>query len=274
MLNRRDLLQGVLWTVPGLTKIGAGEGIYTPVVDPSLRAKASTIRALTFDVFGTITDWRSAVIRDGAQLSRKERCRLDWNIFAERWRAGYWDEMNRVRRGEIPWVKLDVLHRHTLDRLLQEDHCDRFTEPEKEWLNLVWHRLPPWPDVKPALARLRQRFVAVTLSNANIAMLVDISRYAGLTWDCVLSAELARHFKPEREAYLCAAALLDLKPSEILMVAAHFDDLEGAHAAGLRTAYVHRPEEHSTGYKMPPRPPFAFDFEARDLTELCNQVGA
>jgi 2-haloacid dehalogenase len=273
MLNRRDLLGGVLWTASRWPKIRNVEGIYTSEPDPTLRTKALTIRALTFDVFGTITDWRSAVIRDGSELSRKEGCQLDWNSFAEQWRAGYWIEMNRVRRGEIPWVKLDLLHRHTLDRLLQQFKCDQLREPEKEWLNLVWHRLPAWPDVKPALARLRQRFVAAPLSNANIAMMVDISRYAGLTWDCVLSAELAHHFKPEREAYLTAAALLDVKPSEILMVAVHFDDLAGAHAAGLRTAYLHRPKEHGPGYAMPPRPPFAFDFEVRDLTELCDQLG-
>lgn len=238
-----------------------------------LRAEGPAIRALTFDVFGTVTDWRSAIIRDGTELSRKKGFQLDWVRFAERWRAEYWVEMNRVRRNEIPWVKLDVLHRHTLDRLLREFKCDGLTEPEKQWLNLVWHRLPAWPDVKPALARLRKRFVTAALSNGNVSMLVDISRYASLTWHCVLSAELAHHFKPDREAYLMAAELLDLKPRKILMVAAHFDDLEGAHAAGLRTAYVHRPKEYAPGYKMPPRPAFAWDFEAQDLTELCKWLG-
>jgi 2-haloacid dehalogenase len=237
------------------------------------RAGGFTIRALTFDVFGTVTDWRSAIVRDGSELARKKGFQLDWNEFAERWRAGYWAEMDRVRRGEIPWVKLDVLHRHTLDRLLREFHCDALSEADKQWLNLVWHRLPPWPDVKPALARLRSRFVTATLSNANVSMLVDISRYAGLTWDCVLSAELAHHFKPDREAYRMAADLLDLPPGEILMVAAHFDDLEGAHSAGLRTAYVHRPNEYAPGHVMPPRPAWAWDFEAQDFAGLCDQLG-
>ena len=159
-------------------------------------------------MFGTVTDWRSAIIRDGSELSRKKGFQLDWEAFAERWRAGYWDEMNRVRRGELPWVKLDVLHRHTLDRLLHQFKCDQLTESDKQWLNLVWHRLPAWPDVKPALARLRAHFITAAFSNGNVSMLVDIFRYAGLNWDCVLSAEMSHHFKPEREAYLMAADLL------------------------------------------------------------------
>jgi 2-haloacid dehalogenase len=233
----------------------------------------ANIRALTFDVFGTVTDWRSAIIRDGSELSRKRSFELDWGTFADRWRGGYWDEMNRVRRGEIPWVKLDVLHRHTLDRLLREFKCDRLTESDKQWLNLVWHRLTAWPDVKPALARLHQRFALAAFSNANVSMLVDIFRYAGLSWDGLLSAEMAHHFKPEREAYLMAADFLGLRPEQILMVAAHFDDLEGAHAVGLRTAYVQRPKEYGPEYKMPPRPKFAFDFETPGLAELCDKLG-
>jgi 2-haloacid dehalogenase len=236
-------------------------------------AEGPAIRALTFDVFGTLTDWRSAVIRDGTELSRKKGFQLDWGTFAERWREGYGAEINRVRKGEIPWVRLDVLHRHILDRLLLEFKCYTLTEPEKQWLNLVWHRLPAWPDVKPALARLRQRFVAATLSNGNVSLLVDLSRYAGLTWDCVLSAELAHHFKTDREAYLMAAELLDLKPREILMVAAHVGDLEGARAAGLRTAYIHRPLEHGPGSKMEPQPSVPFDFDAQDLLDLCHRLG-
>jgi 2-haloacid dehalogenase len=238
-----------------------------------LPAEGPAIRALTFDVFGTVTDWRSAIIRDGTELSRKKGFQLDWGNFAEQWRADYGVEINRVRHGEIPWVRLDVLHRHILDRLLREFNCDALTEQEKQWLNLVWHRLPAWPDVKPGLARLRQHFVTATLSNGNVSMLVDISRYAGLAWDCVLSAELAHHFKTDREAYLMAAELLDLKPGEILMVAAHVGDLEAARAAGLRTAYVRRPLEHGPGSKMEPQPALAFDFDTQDLTELCTRLG-
>lgn len=235
-------------------------------------AQSGAVRALTFDIFGTVTDWRSAVIRDGTTLSRRKGLQVDWNSFAIRWRSGYWEEMNRVRRGELPWVKLDVLHRHALDDLLREFRCEQLTESEREWLNLAWHRLPAWGDVAPSLARLRKRFIAAALSNADISMLVDISRYGGLCWDCVLSAELARHFKPEREAYLTAAALLGLRPQEILMVSSHFDDLEGAHAAGLRTAYVRRPKEYGPGYEQPARPPIRFDFEVGDLLELAGRL--
>lgn len=232
------------------------------------------IRALTFDVFGTVTDWHSAIIRDGQELSRRTGLRTDWAAFANRWRGAYMPALDRVRRGEIPWTRLDALHRQALDRLLSDAGLAAVSEADRQWFNLVWHRLPAWPEVPAALDRLRARFLTATLSNGNVSMLVDIAKYAHLTWDCVLSAELARHFKPDREVYLKAAELLDLKPGQILMVAAHFDDLEGAHAAGLRTAYVARPREYGEGYTMPPRPAFAFDFEARDLAHLADQLGA
>ena len=239
---------------------------------PASPAPVPRVRALAFDVFGTVTDWRSAIIRDGRELSRRTGVRADWAAFANRWRAAYMPELDRVRRGEIPWTKLDALHRHALDGLLAEFGITAVSEADRQWFNLVWHRLPAWPEVPAALERLRARFLTATLSNGNVSMLVDISKYARLTWDCILSAELARHFKPDREVYLKAAELLDLEPNQILMVAAHFDDLEGAHAAGLRTAYVERPHEYGPGYTLPPRPAFAFDFEARDLTHLAEQI--
>ena len=241
---------------------------------PASPAPVPRVRALTFDVFGTVTDWRSAVIRDGRELSRQTGINADWGAFAGRWRGAYLPELDRVRRGEIPWTRLDVLHRHALDRLLAEFGIAGLSEDQKRWLNLAWHRLPAWPDVPLALQRLRSRFITATLSNGDLAMLVEISKYAGLTWDCVLSSELARHFKPDRETYRKAAELLDLEPDQIIMVAAHFDDLEGAHSAGFRTAYVHRPHEYGPGYKMPSRPAFAFDFEARDLQHLADLMEA
>jgi 2-haloacid dehalogenase len=241
---------------------------------PAASAPAGQIRALTFDVFGTVTDWRTAIIRDGRELSRRTGIRADWAGFADRWRAAYMPELNRVRRGEIPWARLDALHRHALDRLLAEFGITALSEADRQWFNLVWHRLPAWPEVPAALERLRGHFLTATLSNGNVAMLVDIAKYAHLSWDCILSAELAHHFKPDREVYLKAAELLDVEPNQILMVAAHFEDLEGARAAGLRTAYVQRPQEYGPGYTMPPRPAFAFDFEARDLTHLAEQLGA
>ncbi len=149
-------------------------------------------------------------------------------------------QMDRVRRGEIPWTRLDALHRNILEGIIPAFGLERLSEDERGWLNSLWHRLPAWPDSASGLARLRKRYVAATLSNGDVSMLVDIARFAGLTRECVLSAELARHFKPDRETYLTAAELLHLPPSKILLVAAHFDDLAGAHRAGLRTAYVAR----------------------------------
>src|SRR5437588_8586347 len=172
------------------------------------------IRALTFDVFGTVVDWRGSLIAEGERLNRAKGLAVDWAAFADAWRGQYGPSMDRVRRGELPWTGLDALHRMALDRLLVDFGIDGLTEAEKADLNRVWHRLDPWPDSVAGLARLRERFVVATLSNGSVALLVDIAKRAGLTWDCILSAELARAYKPDPLVYRTAAALLDCAPAE------------------------------------------------------------
>ena len=191
------------------------------------------VKALVFDVFGTVVDWRTSIARAGAALAgRKDISDVDWLEFADAWRAGYGPSMNRVRQGELPWTRLDDLHRMILDELLIRFGIAGLTEDEKRDFNKAWHRLDPWPDSVPGLTRLRQHYIIATLSNGNIALLTNMAKYGGLPWDCILSAELVRHYKPDPETYLMAADLLGLEPSEVMMTAAHKDEPESRARTG------------------------------------------
>ena len=202
------------------------------------------IRALTFDVFGTVVDWRSTILSELRRLGERKGVRADWAAFADDWRAGYQPAMDRVRRGELPWTNLDGLHRMILDELAPRYGLAGLSELELDELNRVWHRLDPWPDAAEGLARLKRRYIIATLSNGNVSLLTDMAKRAGLPWDVILSAELVGRYKPDPEVYLRAAEWLGVAPAETLMVAAHRNDLRAAQRAGLRTAYVPRPLEH------------------------------
>ncbi|TCJ19694.1 haloacid dehalogenase type II [Rubrobacter taiwanensis] len=232
----------------------------------------SGVRALAFDVFGTVVDWRSTIIEEGGRLNREKGLDVDWAAFADAWREEYRPSMDRVRRGELPWTKLDDLHRASLEKLLDEFGVEGLNDAEKERLNRVWHRLKPWPDAVEGLKRLRRRYILATLSNGNVALLVNMAKRAGLPWDCVLSAELARRYKPDREVYLMAAELLGLKAGEVGMVAAHAEDLLAARQAGLRTVFVPRPLEFGPGGAAEAPDP-SFDMVVEDLTDLARRLG-
>ena len=234
----------------------------------------STIEALTFDVFGTVVDWRGTIIREGSRIGAEKGISADWAEFADAWRGGYEPAMRRVRLGERPWEKIDVLHREILDGLLDRLGLSGLTEREKDDLNRVWHRLDPWPEAVDGLERLRSRFVVASLSNGNMALLTNMVKNAGLPWDCVLSAELARQYKPDPSVYLTAADLLGLPPERVMMVAAHAHDLNGAKAAGLRTAFIHRPLEFGPDRTPDVPPPGAFDVSATDFLDLAAKLGA
>jgi 2-haloacid dehalogenase len=234
----------------------------------------TNVKALTFDVFGTVVDWRSSIIREGEKLGASKGLRADWARFADAWRAGYGPAMDRVRKGEMPWTSIDALHRLILDRLLEENGIRGLSADEVDHLNRVWHRLHPWPDSVEGLTRLRRKFVLATLSNGNIALLVNMAKNAGLPWDAVLSAELAGHYKPDKEVYLKAAELLGLQPNEVMMVAAHQGDLRAAAGVGFRTAFVPRPLEYGTNRKVDLTPDPAFDIVARDFLDLAGKLGA
>ena len=189
---------------------------------------ADGIAALLFDVFGTVVDWRSGVVRDVAGVARQSGITVDAEAFADAWRAAYAPAMNEFRRGELPWTRLDDLHRRALDRLLPEFGLDGLDEERRRWLNTCWHRLDPWPDVLAGLHRLKQGFVIATFSNGNVSLLVDMAKRASLPWDMVFSAELFRHYKPDPGFYLGAVDLLALEPRQVMLVATDFGELATA----------------------------------------------
>jgi 2-haloacid dehalogenase len=230
------------------------------------------IKALTFDVFGTVVDWRAGVAREAEAMLAPKGHSLDWGDFADGWRARYVPAMARVAAGERPFVVLDVLHRENLVDLLAERGIGGLAEAEIDELNLAWHRLDPWPDVLEGMARLKRRFILASLSNGNVRLMVDMARRAGLPWDAILGAEVARAYKPEPEAYDAAARLLALDPAECLMVAAHPSDLAAAAARGFRTAYVHRPLEYGTGREVKRPGARTFDYSADSFIELAEVV--
>lgn len=231
-------------------------------------------RALVFDVFGTCVDWRGSIIAEGPALDARWGTSTDWSGFADAWRARYQPALEEVRSGRRPWTTLDVLHREALDALAPSFGLGALDEAARDHLNRVWHRLRPWPDTVAGLARLKRRFVIGPLSNGNFALLTDMAKHAGLPWDVNLSVELYRAYKPLPATYLGAAGLLGLEPGEVMMVAAHYSDLQAAAGCGLRTAYVHRPREF--GDRPPqdlPADP-KVDLVARDFADLADQLGA
>ena len=236
--------------------------------------KSDSIKILTFDVFGTVVDWRSSVIAEGEQLGAAKGIKnIDWTAFADAWRAIYRPYMDRVSAGQLPWTKLDDLHRQMLEETLQKFAINNLTEDEKQHFNRAWHRLKPWPDAVPGLERLKKRFVVATLSNGNISLLTDMAKHAGLPWDCILSAENVRRYKPEAEVYRLAPDLFDLDPAQAMMVAAHEHDLQSAQKYGLRTAFVHRPLERGAGKAAEVPPKDRYDIIAEDFLELAVRLG-
>lgn len=233
-----------------------------------------TVKALAFDTFGTVVDWRSSIIAELESFGESHGVQADWAALADGWRKGYLPAMDRVRRGELPWTKIDVLHRMILDELLRDAGITSVSDADVDHLNRAWHRLDPWPDSVGGLTRLKERFVITTLSNGNVSLLTNMAKRAGLPWDCVISAELFRHYKPDREAYLGCADLLDVRPDELMLVAAHPGDLRAAQQAGLRAAYVTRPLEYGPNQRAHKVADGEFDFTATDFLDLADQLGA
>jgi len=237
------------------------------------RPEFTSVKALVFDTFGTVVDWRTSVTQEVEQLAKKKGLKVDAAKFADAWRAGYGPSMNRVRTGELPWTRLDALHRMILDKILVDFGITGLSESEIDTLNHAWHRLRPWPDSVSGLTRLKKRFIIAPLSNGNIALMTNLAKYGGLPWDCILGAELARHYKPDREVYQSAADFLDLKLDQVMMVAAHLGDLRAAKGVGLRTAFVPRPHEYGAGGKPDLQPDSAVDLPATDFNDLARQLG-
>jgi len=232
------------------------------------------VKALVFDTFGTVVDWRGSIIEEGLVWGKGKNLHVDWARFADHWRDGYAPAMEKVRKGQLPWTKLDDLHRMLLEDLLKEFGMTGLSEAEKDHWNRVWHRLKPWPDSVAGLTRLKKKYTIAPLSNGNVGLLNDMAKNAGLPWDLILSAELAKHYKPDREAYLTAVELLGLKPEEVMMVAAHSGDLNAARSFGLRTGFIHRPHERGMGGRADHAKAGEFDVVSSDIVDLAAQMGA
>lgn len=231
------------------------------------------LKILAFDVFGTVVDWRSSVIAECAQLGAAKKLDIDWVAFADAWRSVYRPHMDRVGTGKLPWTKLDGLHRMMLEETLGKFGIHNLTDEEKDHLNHAWHRLKGWPDSVPGLQRLKSACVITTLSNGNISLLTNMAKFAGLPWDCILSAENVLRYKPDPAVYRLVPTLFDLQPEQVMMVAAHEHDLDSARKHGLRTAFVHRPLEHGAGNSRPMPPPGRYDLVAQDFLDLARQLG-
>jgi 2-haloacid dehalogenase len=232
---------------------------------------ASTVKALVFDVFGTVVDWRNGVARDAERILKPLGYNLDWIAFADAWRALYDPTMEKVRSGQEPFVKLDVLHRRMLDQIRPKFGLQKLDDKTADDLNLAWHRLDVWPDVKGGFARLSRKYMLAPCSNGNIALMADIARRNAIRFDAILGSEIARDFKPKPRVYLATVEALNLTPAQVMMVAAHSDDLRSAASNGLRTAHVARPQERpgaETGPKVP------VDFAAKSMEDLADKLGA
>jgi 2-haloacid dehalogenase len=234
--------------------------------------RQTPVKALFFDVFGTLVDWRSSVAREAKKILGPLGHKVDWTAFADAWRAQYQPGMEEVRSGRQPFAKLDVLHRRSLERILPRFHVQGVPEETLRELNLAWHRLDAWKDVPAALARLKRKFLIAPVSNGNISLMVDLARRNNFPWDAILGAEIAGDYKPKPGVYLAACAAFDLAPTQCMMVAAHSNDLAAAAKLDLRTAHTARPDEYgpNTGERAPT---VKVDFAGADLADLADKLG-
>ena len=235
--------------------------------------QAAGVKALVFDVFGTVVDWHGSVAREVRGLAKARGLRVNAVKFAKAWRAGYRPAMDRVLRGETPFEKIDVIHRGILEDVLEQFKVTTLSEEEKAHLNLVWHRLKPWPDSVRGLKRLKSKYIIATLSNGNTGLLVNMARNAGLPWDCIFSSDTFRLFKPDPGMYLGAADRLDLAPGAVMMVAAHKADLRAAAGQGLKTAFVKRPHEYGRNNNPDLASEAGFTVNAESFLDLADQLG-
>ncbi len=230
---------------------------------------SSPPKILAFDVFGTVVDWHGSIVREMRALAPQ----VDGDAFALAWRAGYQPAMQRVRSGELGWTRIDDLHRLILEELLPQFGLAFLDESQRQHLNRVWHRLDPWPEVVEGLTRLKKRFIITPLSNGNLSLLTHMAKRAGLPWDCILSAEVFRAYKPDPATYLGVAQVFDVAPSQVMLCAAHHDDLQAAAACGLRTAYIERPLEFGAAHVKDVSPQAGNELHARDILDLAAQLG-
>lgn len=231
-----------------------------------------SVKALVFDTFGTVVDWRKSIAREMAQFGALKGIEADWTAFADAWRAGYKPAMDTVRSGQRGWAGIDTLHRERLEHLLEEFGIRGLSEEEIQHLNTAWHRLDPWPDALPGLRRLKQRYIISTFSNGSVPCLVNMARHAGLPWDAIYSADIVRHFKPDPEVYRGVIAFFGLRPEQVMLVAAHNSDLRHGRSHGMRTAYIHRPTEYGPDQAKDLRAEEDWDVTVEGIDQLADTL--
>lgn len=231
-------------------------------------------KALIFDVFGTVVDWRGSITREVRRVAEEKNLRINPGRFANEWRGGYAPAMDKVRRGELPWLNIDSLHRMILDELIKKFKVESLSEADRVHLNHAWHRLKPWPDSVRGLRKLKQAFTIAPLSNGNFSLLNNMAKNVGLPWDCILSAELFGHYKPDPETYLGSASLLGLEPSEVMLCAAHKDDLLAAKECGLKTAFIKRSREFAPSVSVDLSTDQRFDYNTESILDLASQLAS
>lgn len=234
---------------------------------------SSAVKAIVFDTFGTVVDWRNSIINDLGAWGEKTGITADWAGLADAWRGRYEPQKDRVRKGEIPWTNLDELHFEALTSLAPGFGLAHLSQEQLEHINHVWHRLQGWPDAVSGLTRLKSQYIIGPLSNGNIALLVNMAKHSGLPWDAIFSCEYYQHFKPHPDTYLGVCRQLYLKPAEVMMCAAHNYDLRAARALGLQTAFIPRPTECGPGQTTDLTPSEDWDVVAKDLDDLADQLG-
>jgi 2-haloacid dehalogenase len=241
-----------------------------------MKPEVANVKACVFDVFGTVVDWRSSVIAEATSWGKTKGLNINWVEFTDRWRLGYQPAMDKVRKGELPWTKLDDLQRMILEDLLIQYKIKGLSEEERvNWAH-VWRRLKPWPDSVEGLTRLKKKYIISPMSNGNVALMTHLAKSGGLPWDVILGTDLVQHYKPDREMYMSAPLYLDLKPEEVVMCAAHVSDLQVARRCGLRTGFIYRPNEYGDGPVGVPDKAKAGDFDvvSVSINDLAQQMGA
>jgi len=277
-LNRRGFLEvasaSIATTVN--TELRSARAQHTTGGSQNVKPELANVKACLFDTFGTVVDWRSSVIAEATGWGKAKHLNIDWVEFTDRWRLGYRPAMDKVRKGEIPWTKLDDLHRVILEDLLKQYNIEGLSDAEKtDWAH-VWRRLRPWPDTVEGLTRLKEKYIISPLSNGNVALMTSLGKFGGLPWDVILGSDLVKHYKPDREMYLSAQLYLDLKPDEVMMCAAHAVDLQAARSYGLRTGFIYRPNEFGGGLAGVPDKAKKGDFDvvSMSIIDLAQQMGA
>jgi 2-haloacid dehalogenase len=274
-LDRREFLvaagaSGMAMSFPALPAVLAQQAT-GGFVKPEL----ANVQACVFDTFGTVVDWRGSVIAEATSWGKAKGLNINWAELADSWRMGYVPAMEKVRKGEIPWTKLDDLNRMTLEDVLRQYKIEGMSEEEKTNWAHVWRRLKPWPDSIEGLGRLKKKYIISPLSNGNVALMITMAKVRGLPWDLILGSDLVKHYKPDREMYLSAPFYLDLKPEEVMMCAAHIPDLQAARSYGLRTDFIYRPNEYGGGpIGVPDKAkPGDFDVVSESIIDLAQQMG-